>query len=459
MPIALNDYLSNTWVRKQKLDHQIKLTLLAAGLGRRMDPLTVHHLPKPMFPLGGTVPMMETWVRRAVDSGITDISMNLCNLKDTIKNYFRDGIIFGANITYVEEETPTGTLGGICKQALGRTAKQVYENEQMPKFDQFGGTTIIAPSGDIVTNLGPELLEQMYQIHKQKGAALTILLKEIDPARRGEFGTVELAAPERLPGKLYESGKIVNFIEKDPHSPSVLNNASVYFIEMDLLKTLDPMRTEATVNRSEPFYDFGKHVFPAMLHQLPYINLPKDFGLWGVAYNGLWCDIGRKRDYLSVNKSLLDGEVKMYLPYKKLPWGYLGSNVVINFSEVTIIPPVVIGHECIIERGAKIGPYAIIGDGWRIEANVEIRNSVLWKRYDFYPGNGNMIPKRERKLVDRHEVRKGTVIDECIIVGGTIHPDFYEASEDKLHEKTVDILENGELEFCHIDFVPEGPRA
>jgi NDP-sugar pyrophosphorylase family protein len=458
MPVELDNFLQKTWARRQQVGDQIKLAILAAGLGKRMDPISQHHLPKPMFPLGGVVPMAEVWVRRAVEAGITNISMNLCVLQETIKSHFRDGLLFGANITYVEEDKPSGTFGGVCKQALGSEAKQTLPDEQMASMEVFRGTTIIAPSGDIVTNLGAELLEQMYAIHKQKGAALTMLLAPIPWEHRKEFGTVVLGKSEHADGLLSESGPIIDFIEKDPDSPSNLNNASVYFIEMDLLKKLDPLRTAADPGIGEPFYDFGKHVYPAMLGKLPYLHLPEDYLLWGIRYEGLWFDVGRKRDYLAINKSVLDGKIHLDLPYQKLPWGYLGSNVVINFAEVTIIPPVIIGNDCIIERGAKLGPYAIIGDDWTIERDVSISNSVLWKRYAFYPSAGGKIPIRERKLVDRHEVRRGTVIDECLIIGGTITPELYDPGQDKLSEKTIDVLEQGELQLVSIDWVPSGPR-
>ena len=458
MPVELDNILKNTWAHQQGVQEQLKLCILAAGLGSRMDPIPQHHLPKPMFPLGGVVPMAEFWVRRAVESGITNISMNLCVLKDTIKSYFRDGLLFGANITYVEEKEPSGTLGGICKQALGNSAKLVMAEEGPVDLEPFQGSTIIAPSGDIVTNFDSELLQQIYEIHRRQGAALTMLLSPIPWDRRRDFGTVQLGPTERFDGLISESGPIIDFLEKDPDSPSNLNNASIYIIEMDLLKELDPLRTAASKDLREPFYDFGKHVFPAMLERLDYVKLSRNYPLWGVRYDGLWFDVGRKRDYLSINQSILDGHIGVDLPYQKLPWGYLGSNVVINLNEVTIIPPVVIGHECIIEPGAKIGPYAIIGDGWTIEKDVRISNSVLWKRYAFFTKLGEKISARERKLVDRHEIRQGSVIDECIIIGGTITPELYESGDNKLWGKTVDVLENGELQLVSIDWVPKGPR-
>ena len=321
----------------------------------------------------------------------------------------------------------------------------------MPAIEKFKGTTIIAPSGDIVTNFGSEALEEMYEIHKKQGAAFTMVLSPIPWERRAEFGTVELESPENLQGEISKSGKIVNFREKDPNSPSNLNNASIYMIEMDLLKILDSFRTEANIAIEESFYDFGKHVFPAMLGELKYVTLPKDFVLWGIQYDGLWFDVGRKRDYLSVNKSLLDGDFEIEIAYEKLPWGYLGTNVTINFSKVTIIPPVVIGNDCIIEAGTTLGPYAVIGDGWRIERGACISNSVLWELYSYFPDGGGEISADQRKLDDSHEVRRGVSVDECIIVGGTI--------ERNLSGKTVDVLEDGQIEILSIDWVPEGKRA
>ena len=184
MAIDLTEYLKNSWTHQKGLSEKIKITVLAAGLGKRMDPLTAHHLPKPMFPIGGSVPMSEMWVRRAIKSGITDISMNLCVLSNTIKNYFKNGARFGANISYVEEDIPSGTLGGVCKQALGDKAKKVLENETRPSIGEFKGTTIIAPSGDIVTNFDSKMLEAMYDIHKKKGAAFTMVLSPVPWDRR-----------------------------------------------------------------------------------------------------------------------------------------------------------------------------------------------------------------------------------------------------------------------------------
>jgi NDP-sugar pyrophosphorylase family protein len=443
-------FWSTTWTRERNVHGNLKSTILAAGLGKRMDPLTAHHLPKPLFPLGGKVPMSEVWIRRLVKSGITDISMNLCVLSETIRRYFKNGAKFGAEIQYVNEQVPSGTLGGVCKQSLGKDSARVFPGDEAPSIARFKGSTVIAPSGDIVTNFGSELLEKMYDIHKKVGAAFTMVLVPVPLDRRKNYGTAILGNPDAMKGIVSNSGRIEKFMEKDPNSPSNLCNASIYMIEMDLIETLDRIRTEVSLEIAKPFYDFGKHVFPAMLEQLPYVSLPKDHVLWGIQYDGRWYDVGQKRDYLRVNEQLLDGKIEIDLPYEKLPWGFLGTNVVIDFARTTIVPPVIIGNNCIIEPGVTIGPYAVIGDGWVVENGAHIRNSVLWERYSFFTEHGE-ISAEERKLVDRHLVRKGITIQESIIVGGSIDAD--------VHEKTVDVSENGQLAILPIDYVPDGPRA
>lgn len=395
--------------------------------------------------------MVEVWVRRLVESGITDISMNLCVLSETIKRHFGDGSKFAAKIDYVDEEVPSGTLGGVCKQALGLESKKLLSEKDHPTSRAFKGSTVIAPSGDIVTNFGSELLEEMYDIHKKVGAAFTMVLVPVPWERRKDFGTVVLENPLTRQGIVSKSGRIKEFVEKDPNSPSNLNNASIYMIETELLKVLDALRTEANVDVSKPFYDFGKHVFPALLGRLSDVTIAKEFPLWGIQYDGSWFDVGQKRDYLRVNEYLLDGKIEITLPYEKLPWGYLGTNVNIDFSKVTIIPPVVIGNNCIVEPGATLGPYAVIGDDWRIQKGVRLQHSVLWERYSYFNDQGREIPAEARKQVDRHELRSGITVEQSIIAGGDIQSD--------IREMTVDVDEDGEVRILPIDYVPEGPRA
>jgi NDP-sugar pyrophosphorylase family protein len=452
MPIHFEpSFWADRWARRRDVAGELRCTILAAGLGRRMEPLTTHHLPKPMFPLGGAVPMAELWVRTMVDAGITDVTMNLCVLSRAIERHFRSGTALGADVRYVEEKTPSGTLGAVTKQVLGHRAKRTFDGETTPDLPPFAGSTVIAPSGDIVTDLSAEILEEAYDLHRKAGAAFTMVLVPVPWERRKDFGTVVLDRPESRSSLLSKSGRITEFREKDPESPSNLNNASIYIVERQLLETLDALRTEVRLELDEPFYDFGKHVFPAMLGELPYAELPGDHLLWGLEYDGRWLDVGQKRDYLRVNEKVLDGELEVELPYQKLPWGHLGSEVEIDFDRVEIRPPVVIGHRCTVEPGAVLGPYAVIGDGWSVGAEAEIRRSVLWPRLPFFAADGTEIPEAERRSVDPHRIGPGVTVEESIVTGGGIAED--------VREKTVDVLADGEQRVLPIDQVPSGPRA
>ncbi|MFO0820906.1 MAG: NDP-sugar synthase [Pirellulales bacterium] len=451
MPIQFDaSHWNQCWTHQRGVQGKVRCAILAAGLGKRLEPLTVRYIPKPLFPLGGKVAMVETWVRKMVDSGITDISMNLCVLKQTIKDHFGSGDKFGIQMSYVEEESPSGTLGGVCKQILGRNAKHLPGDVSVD-LEPFAGETVIAPSGDIVTNIGAGHLQAMYDHHRRVGAAFSMALVPVPRDRVKDFGTAVLESPTSHAGLLSQSGRISEFREKDPNSPSNLNNASVYFIETRLLKELDALRTPAALGVDDPFYDFGKHVFPALLGQLPYAKLSTDNELWGVQYDGEWFDVGQKRDYLRVNEHLLDGAIDVNLPFEKLPWGYLGTDVAIDFSRVTIIPPVVIGSHCTIEPGAVLGPYAVIGDGWTIERNSRIAHSVLWERYPMFRENGSQVSRQEMRLIDRHEVRGNVSIENCIVASGTIEHD--------VRDSTIEVLDDGRLSVTSIDYQPSGPRA
>jgi len=452
MPIEYTDqFWKQCWASRQGLRPDLKGAVLTAGLGKRLDPLTAYHLPKPLFPLGGKVPIAETWARRFISSGITDVTLNLCLMADAIKHHFNSGAKFGLDLTYVEEEVPSGTLGGVCKMALGSMAKRVSDHEIVPAMPPFTGSTLLVPSGDIVANFGPDCMEEMYAIHRASGAALTIVLTPIEADRRKDFGTAVLKSPERRSGQLSLSGAVQEFREKDPDSPSCLNNASIYMIEMDLLRMIDAHRTEAALKVQCPLYDFGKHLFPAMLGQLDYVTLPKDCSvLWGIQFDGRWFDVGNKRDYLHVNQRVLDGDIDVPLTYEKLPWGYLGKGVAIDFSAVKIRPPVVIGNDCKVERGAILGPYAVIGDGWNIERGAHIENSVLWERYPYYVDGKHAISIKKRLNVDWHEVRAGVHVKDCIIAGGRIEADTFAS--------TVDVREDGEVVSIPLDYFSPDER-
>ena len=429
--------------------HALRAAILAAGLGKRLEPLTRFLRPKPLFPLGGKSAIAELWLRRVAEAGIRDVTMNICVLADAMRAHFGNGAKYATELAYVHEREPSGTLGGVCKQVFGPAARVLPGEAPLPTPAPFTGSTVLVPSGDIVTNIDAALLEELCEIHRSRGSALTLLVTPIPPERRKDFGTAVVPSPEKRSGPLSLSGQVSRFAEKDPNSPSLLNNASVYLIDRELLQQLDRRRTRT--DAPSPFYDFGKHVFPALLDPTRDTELGGGkYPVFAVQYDGMWFDVGNKRDYLAVHRSLLDGEVDVPPAYEPLPWGQLGSDVEIDLDRVEIQAPVIIGHGCRIEPGATLGPYAVIGDGWTIRSGARVRDSVLWERYPFHTRDGRVLPVEERASIDRHEV--GAVeVRQSIVAGGSLDVDVI--------EQTAQVLEDGTLERLSIDWVPEGPRA
>jgi NDP-sugar pyrophosphorylase family protein len=429
--------------------------ILAAGLGRRLEPLTRHLLPKPLFPVGGKIPIAELWVRKLLGAGVEDLCMNVCILKDAVMQHFARAAKLGADIAFVEEDVPSGTLGGVCRQVMGEDAPAPRPGARgaapasgYRRPTRFRGSTVIVPSGDIVTGITPAELEELHALHRRSGAAFSLVVTPIPPERRKDFGTVVLRSPEQRAGAFCEIGRVERFVEKDPCSPSLLNNASIYLIERELIDALDALRTPVEQDE-EPFYDFGKHVFPALLGELPYARLPGQHPVLAIHYTGPWFDIGSKRDYLAVHQALLDGEIALPSAYEQVPFGLLGTRVDADFAKIDIHPPVVIGDGCRIEPGAVIGPYAVIGDGWTVRSGARIASSVLWERYPFYCPDGSALSVEERARYDPHEV--GPVrVERSIVAGGRIEADVL--------EQTVQVLLDGTLETMPIDWVPHGPR-
>ncbi len=93
----------------------MKAMILAAGLGKRMRPLTLT-TPKPLLRAGQQT-LIEYHLANLVAAGITDIVINISWLADKIMAYLGNGAAFGVHIEYSRETSPLETAGGI-KRAL-----------------------------------------------------------------------------------------------------------------------------------------------------------------------------------------------------------------------------------------------------------------------------------------------------------------------------------------------------
>jgi len=136
--------------------------------------------------------------------GVTDITISLCKNSKIVREYFSDGIEYGVNITYLEEEEPLGTAGAIQKLK-----------------DKLQGTFIIL-NADELKDID---LDDMFDFHRKHKCAATMALTTVeDPSKYGVA--------------LMNGQKIMTFVEKPSkeRAPSKLINAGLYIFEPEVIK-------------------------------------------------------------------------------------------------------------------------------------------------------------------------------------------------------------------------------
>lgn len=101
----------------------MKAMILAAGLGKRMRPLT-DHCPKPLLPVAGK-PLIVHHLERLQRAGIEDVIINVSYRAEQIIQAIGDGRAYGVNIQWSHEATPLETGGGIQK-ALPLLGKEPF---------------------------------------------------------------------------------------------------------------------------------------------------------------------------------------------------------------------------------------------------------------------------------------------------------------------------------------------
>lgn len=89
----------------------VKAMILAAGFGKRMQPLTLK-TPKPLLTVAGK-PLIVYHLERLAAAGFKDVVINVSYLAQQIINRIGDGSEWGLTIEYSTELSPLETAGGI----------------------------------------------------------------------------------------------------------------------------------------------------------------------------------------------------------------------------------------------------------------------------------------------------------------------------------------------------------
>ncbi len=340
----------------------MKAVIMAGGEGTRLRPLT-SNAPKPMLPLVNR-PMMEHVIDLLTRHDIDEIIVTVAFMANSIRTYFGDGSEFGVQIEYATEESPLGTAGSV--------------RNAMEHLDE----RFLVISGDVLTDID---LGAIVATHNESGALATIGLVHVENPL--EFGIVIT----------HEDGRIERFLEK-PTWGQVFSdtiNTGIFVLEPEVFDHIEADRP----------VDFSSEVFPKLLAE--------DLPLYGAVAEGYWEDVGTLEAYVRAHRDILDGAVHVNIPGFELSDGvWLGEGAEIN-PEATLVGPAVIGDNCRIEAGARIGQYTVLGANVRVRHDAQLDRTVV--NDNAYLGEA--VRLRGAVVGRACDLRKGARADEGVIIG------------------------------------------
>ena len=217
---------------------------MAGGKGTRLSPLT-DHAPKPMMPIIDK-PILYYIIRLLKKHNISDISVTLGYMANSIVEAFGDGRELGVRLRYVIEKEPLGTAGSVK-----RAAADFRED-------------FLVISGDAYTDFD---LTALVDFHRSHGKLATIAATRVK--NPSEYGVM----------LLNNAGKVRTFIEKPREPISDIVSTGIYVFRKEILKKIP-----------DGFQDFARDVFPTISGQI-----------YAKIMTGYWSDIGTLLSYYSTN--------------------------------------------------------------------------------------------------------------------------------------------------------------
>ena len=206
----------------------MRALLLAAGLGRRLSPIT-DTTPKCLVPISGT-PLLQIWLERLTEAGIGPFLINTHYLVEQVTAFVEESH-FRKKIQLVHEKDLRGTAGSLIENLdffQGEDALVIHaDNYCLADFSAF----------------------QLAHINRPLGCVMTMMtFRTDDPS---SCGIVELDG----------SGVVVGFHEKVENPPGNLANGAIYILSAELLKEIGTSLNHVTDFSTEVLHRFRGHIF------------------------------------------------------------------------------------------------------------------------------------------------------------------------------------------------------
>lgn len=189
---------NKTKLKKRRIN--VPVVIMAGGKGTRLDPFT-KILPKPLIPIGDK-PIIEVIMDKFHAFGMTDFYVTLNHKSKMIKAYFEE-FKTKYKITYIDEEKPLGTAGGL---------------KYLPP--EVSGVIFVTNSDIIIEGDYGKILK----FHKENKNEITVVasIKNYNIP----YGVCEI-----------ENGGILQKIKEKPNL-SFLVNTGMYVLNSDVLSTI-----------------------------------------------------------------------------------------------------------------------------------------------------------------------------------------------------------------------------
>ncbi len=185
----------------------MKIVIIAGGQGTRIASVNAD-IPKAMIPVDGK-PILEYQVELAKRYGYTDFLFIIGYLGNQISDYFGDGLKWGVNIEYYQEQIPLGTAG-----ALGSLKNKLTED-----FFVFYGDTVMDFD-----------MQRMLEYHKLNHADATLFLHPNDHPYDSDIVD------------LNNDGRVQKFYNK-PHAKGFISrnivNAALFIFSPKILEEIE----------------------------------------------------------------------------------------------------------------------------------------------------------------------------------------------------------------------------
>lgn len=238
---------------------------------------------------------------------------------------------------------------------------------------------VFAVQGDNIFEIS---VKDLSQFHREKGAVMTIVLREVQNVEGLGIADID------------KNKRIRRFVEKPlpKDAPSKLANTGLYVISPEVKKIFKEKGVKQIIeekNRLDFGYDF-----------IPYLT-QAGYPVYGYTLKGSWFDVGTPKNYLEAMNKLLHGGFSMLTDFggriseKHSVWVQGESNdsekrrqeIIrkVNQGKIELEGAVLIGRHCQIEDGVRIANSCIdnftrIGKGATIENSAVLDRSIIGEK-------------------------------------------------------------------------------